>query len=44
VLPVCQVAYKKGIHPGKVVAGKCIIGWGGKEHALRPYEALVRVQ
>jgi hypothetical protein len=44
VLPVCHAAYKKGIHPGKVVAGKCNIGWGGKEHALRPYEALVRVQ
>ena len=43
-LPVCRAAFNKGVHPGKVVAGKCNIGWGGKEHALRPYEALVRIQ
>ena len=43
-LAVCRVPFKGGIHPGKVVAAKCNIGWGGKEHALRPYEALVRVQ
>ena len=43
-LAVCRVPFKGGIHPGKVVAAKCNIGWGGKEHALRPYEALVRVR
>lgn len=40
-LYVCRAAYKKGVHPGKVVAGKCNIGWGGKERALKSFQVLV---
>lgn len=40
-LYVCRAAYKKGVHPGKVVAGKCNIGWGGKERVLKAYQVLV---
>ena len=43
-LVICRAPLNKGVHPGKVVAGKCNIGWGGKEHTLRPFEALVRVR
>jgi hypothetical protein len=41
-LPVCRAAYKGGTHPGKVVAGKCNIGWGGKEIVLSTFEVLVQ--
>ena len=41
-LPVCRAKYKNGTHPGKVVAGKCNIGWGGKEIVLRSFEVLVQ--
>ena len=41
-LPVCRGKYKSGTHPGKVVAGKCNIGWGGKEIVLRSFEVLVQ--
>ena len=41
-LPVCRAAYKSGTHPGKVVAGKCNIGWGGKEIVLSTFEVLVQ--
>ena len=40
-LYVCRTVYKKGTHPGKVVAGKCNIGWGGKERALKSFQVLV---
>lgn len=40
-LPVCRAAYKGGTHPGKVVSGKCNIGWGGKEIVLKKFEVLV---
>jgi len=43
-LPICRAAYNKGVHPGKVVAGKCNIGWGGKEIVLTSYEVLVPAQ
>jgi len=43
-LPVCRAAHNKGVHPGKVVAGKCNIGWGGKEIVNSRYQVLVRVQ
>ena len=41
-LPVCRAAYQGGTHPGKVVAGKCNIGWGGKEIVLSAFEVLVQ--
>ena len=41
-LPVCRAKYKSGTHPGKVVAGKCNIGWGGKEIVLSTFEVLVQ--
>jgi len=40
-LYVCRASYASGIHPGKVVAGKCNIGYGGKEIVLANYEILV---
>jgi hypothetical protein len=40
-LPICHAAYNGGVHPGKVVAGKCNIGYGGKEIVLTSYEVLV---
>jgi len=40
-LVVCRAAYQTGVHPGKVVAGKCNIGWGGKERVLTAYEVMV---
>ena len=39
-LAVCRAAYQGGTHPGKVVAGKCNIGWGGKEIVLSPFEVM----
>lgn len=41
-LPICRAKYKSGTHPGKVVAGKCNIGWGGKEIVLKKFEVLVQ--
>ncbi len=38
---VCRANYKGGVHPGKVVAGKCNIGWGGREIVLTSYEVLL---
>jgi hypothetical protein len=41
-LPICRGSYQNGVHPGKVVAGKCNIGWGGKEITLQTFEVLVQ--
>ena len=41
-LAVCRAAYQGGTHPGKVVAGNCNIGWGGKEIVLNAFEVLVQ--
>ncbi|MBI1890665.1 MAG: DUF3421 domain-containing protein [Burkholderiales bacterium] len=41
-LPVCRGSHQGGVHPGKVVAGKCNIGWGGKEITLTGFEVLVK--
>jgi hypothetical protein len=41
LLPVCRASYQKGVHPGKVVAGNCNIGWGGKEIVLAAYEVMI---
>lgn len=40
-LPVCRAAHRDGVHPGKVVAGRCNIGWGGQEIVLGSFEVLV---
>ena len=40
-LPICRGAYEGGLHPGKVVAGKCNIGWGGMEITLQAFEVLI---
>lgn len=40
-LPVCRTNYNGAMHPGKVVANMCNIGWGGKEIVARSYEVLV---
>ncbi len=40
-LAVCRGSYKGTAHPGKVVGGKCNIGYGGKEIELTAFEILV---
>jgi hypothetical protein len=37
---VCRCNHNGGTHPGKVVARKCHIGWGGKEVYTSDYEIL----
>lgn len=37
---ICRGNYGGGIHPGKVVAGRCNISWGGREIALSRYQVL----
>lgn len=39
---ICRARYDfHGVHPGKVVAGVCRIGYGGREIPLTDYEILV---
>lgn len=38
---ICQGFYADGVHPGKVVAGNCNIGFAGKEIVLQNYKVLV---
>jgi hypothetical protein len=40
-LAVCRANYNNGVHPGKVVASNCNIGWGGKEVTIPNYEVAV---
>lgn len=40
-LPVCRAKHNNGVHPGKIVAQACNIGWGGREILVRDYEVLV---
>jgi hypothetical protein len=40
-LYVCRSHYRDGTHAGKVVAGRCHIGFGGKEISLDHYDVLV---
>lgn len=40
-LVVCRAPHEGGVHPGKVVARRCNIGWGGKEFRLADFEVLV---
>jgi predicted nucleic acid-binding Zn-ribbon protein len=43
-LYVCRAHFNGGTHPGKVRPAfrGCNIGWGGREHAVRTYEVLVK--
>lgn len=38
---VCRGSHAGGLHPGKVVAGRCNIGYGGKELRLSRYQVLL---
>lgn len=40
-LVVCRGSYNGATHPGKLIAGKCNIGWGGNEIELPSFEVLV---
>lgn len=40
-LYICRGEYEDGVHPGKVVAGNCNIGWDGREALLPDYQVLV---
>jgi len=40
-LYVCRAPYKGGLHPGKVVGGRCNITYGGEEVRLDDYQVLV---
>ena len=40
-LPICRASHQGGTHPGKVVARRCNIGWGGQEVALESFRVLV---
>lgn len=40
-LPICRASYHNGVHPGKVVAGWCNIGWGGREIVLASFDVLL---
>ena len=40
-LAVCRANYQNGVHPGKVVASNCNIGYGGKEVTIPKYEVAV---
>lgn len=40
-LYLCSGIYAQGIHPGKVVAGNCNIGWGGDEILIPPSRYVV---
>ncbi len=41
ILPICQAPYQGGVHPGKVVAGNCNFGYGGREVLSPQYAVLV---
>ena len=43
-LKVCRADYESGKHPGKVVAGKCNFGWGGKEIVSDTYQVLIAIK
>ena len=39
---LCRARYSGGVHPGKVVSGKCGIAFGNTEIQVAPYELLYR--
>jgi hypothetical protein len=41
-LPVCRARVLGWQHPGKLVKGRCHIGYGGREMRVRNYELLIR--
>ncbi len=41
-LYICRASYQGGVHPGKIVASNCNIGYGGQEILLPNYDALVQ--
>jgi hypothetical protein len=41
-LAVCRCNYNGALHAGKVVSGKCNIGWGGREIIASSFEILVK--
>jgi len=40
-LYICRAHHINGVHPGKLLNGKCNIGWGGSEVVLHRFEVLV---
>lgn len=38
---ICRGEYRGGLHPGKLVADRCNISWGGREIVLNRYQLLV---
>lgn len=40
-LYICRASYRGGVHPGKVVDGRCNIAWGGQETSFNHYELLM---
>lgn len=40
-LYICRARFRGGVHVGKVLSGRCNIGWGGKEERLAEFEVLV---
>jgi len=38
---ICRAEYANGMHPGKIVGGRCNIGYGGNEIEIEQYEVLV---
>jgi hypothetical protein len=40
-LSICRIVYRGGVHPGKLVAGNCHIGWGGQAISATHYEVMV---
>lgn len=43
-LYICRAHHINGIHPGKLLSGKCNIGWGGGEVVLHHFEVLVSTE
>src|SRR5690606_18061845 len=44
-LYLCRAYYRNGVHLGEVYAGKCNIGWGGREQVLASgFEVLVNTR
>lgn len=41
ILYICRANYHGGVHPGKLISGKCNISWGGEEIEFSHYQVLV---
>lgn len=42
-LAVCRASHNGGMHPGKIVDGRCQFGWGGRAVAASNYQVLALV-